>query len=431
MKKLKRFTIILLSLVFVVLSACSKDTASKSEKGTDGLTFWGWVPFNDQAKEMVSEFKKTNPDTDVSYQIMDWGAYWDKLSLELSNGGGPDVFVINPDNYNKFKDYMEPLDDLAAEVVGADWKDKFDPTILDSVYYEDQLKVFPEVFSSQFYIFYNKTLIKELGYEVPTDFKGWSDLNKKAGNENVSLLFGGKDALNTAYLYFWFVNNVEPGAIEKAVKGELKFTDKVFVDGLENFQKAVKDGVIPNSSFGLDPYPGADNLFKNRKGLAYLTGDWMSGPYLAGTQLKGSAIENDEIGIIPLPNPNGGKAWVAGSLDHGWAINKNSKHKKEAMALISEWTFGKSSELWANTVFQKPAAKDVSLKLDQLKSEEAKTTFEKVQQSMSDAFAGPRSSGIPEVDNKAGEVVQAVMLGSSSTKDAVKEIQKALDSAKK
>ena len=65
---------------------------------------------------MTAAFQEENADIDVDVQIMDWGAYWDKLTLDLANGEGPDVFAMNLDNYEKYKDYMEPLDGLSAKI---------------------------------------------------------------------------------------------------------------------------------------------------------------------------------------------------------------------------------------------------------------------------------------------------------------------------
>lgn len=421
------------ALSILTFTGCGNQKTQQPDSPDDQntkLSFWGWVPYNNVVEPMKEALGKKNPLLEVEVQVMDWGAYWDKLTLELANGGGPDVFVMNLDNYDKYKDYMEPLDALAANEAGENWKDLFLPSMLDSSYVEDALKVFPVDFGGQWYIYYNKNLMEELGQKVPATYEEFAEYAKSVEKDSIPVIFGGKEGLNCSYLYFWLANNREPGIVQKAAKGEADFTDAAFIDAFADLTKMMEDKVIPLNSFGVDPTTDQDNLFKGRKSPMVLTGAWQAGALLAGNGLEGSAIENDEIGVMLPPLPSTDNPYVVGALDHGWAINKNSPNKEAAMELLIEWTTGEAANIWLTQLYGIPCAKDVKTDDNALKSDEARKTIGVIGESLDKKLTGPRSTGNAVVDNKTGEVVQAYVQGIMDAEKAAAEMQMAYDSSK-
>lgn len=412
-------------------SAGTEENDGKHEvRNEESISFWGWIPYNNVIEPMTAAFQENNQDMDVDVQIMDWSAYWDKLTLDLANGEGPDVFAMNLDNYEKYKDYMEPLDSLSEQVNGADWKKLFNGKMLASTYVEDELKIFPVDFSGQWYVFYNKTMLEELNMSVPDSYQAFADYAKTVEKDTIPMIFGGKEALNVAYLYLWLVNNENPGIVAKAAAGETSFEDEAFIKGFGDLQKMIDDGVIPKNSFGIDPTTDADSLFKERKSPMILTGAWQAGAYLAGTQLKDSEIEGDEIGVLAMPTPADDTPYVVGAIDHGWAINKNSQNKEEAMKLITEWAAGDGARIWLEELYGIPCAADITLNTDSLPSQEAKDTIGIIGSTLSNQLAGPRSTGNAAVDNKTGEVVQAFIQGMMNAEDAAAQMQQAYEASK-
>ncbi|PZE20029.1 ABC transporter substrate-binding protein [Paenibacillus xerothermodurans] len=419
-----------LVLVLALLAGCGSPQGE--ETGAAGgagdpttITFWGWIPFNSEMEKIVQAFNQKHPDIKVDYQIMDWNNYWNKLTLDLNTGAGPDVFAMNYGYYAKFKDNMTELTPLADTVIGADWKTKYKQDLLEGAYRDGELRMMPAAFGGQWYIYYNKTLMQEMGFNVPKTYEEWSSFSKLAGSTAIPILFGGKESLNNAYLYHWLVNSIQPGIVQDAAKGKTKFTDEPFVKAFAALQKMYADGLIKESSFGIAANPDADNLFKNRKGAAFLSGFWLTGPLLAGQQLAGTAIEKDELGVALMPNPLG-KETIVGEIDHGWVINENSEHKEAAMKFVSELTTGESAKIWLSALFAQPVAADIAMDYGAIKTEEAKNTVGVIEDSVKN-LVGPRSSGIPEIDNKTGDVIMAVLLGSMTVDEALKQIQAAYD----
>ena len=124
-----------------------------------------------------------------------------------------------------------------------------------------------------------------------------------------------------------------------------------------------------------------------------LTGAWQAGAYLAGTQLADSKIAKDEIGVFAMPTPINDNPYVVGSIDHGWAINKNSKDKEAAMKLVAEWAAGDAAQIWLEELYGIPCAAGVTLDTTNLPSQEAKDTIGVISATLSDQLAGPRSTG--------------------------------------
>ena len=122
--------------------------------------------------------------------------------------------------------------------------------------------------------------------------------------------------------------------------------------------------------------------------------------------------------------------YVVGSIDHGWAINKNSKDKEAAMKLVAEWAAGDAAQIWLEELYGIPCAAGVTLDTTNLPSQEAKDTIGVISATLSDQLAGPRSTGNAAVDNKTGEVVQAFVQGMMDAKDATAQMQQAYESSK-
>jgi len=225
----------------------------------------------------------------------------------------------------------------------------------------------------------------------------------------------------------WLANNNKYGIVKDAVEGKAKFTDEPFVKAFDQIKKMMSDNIMDEKIFGLDAYPGADNVFKNRKAVSYLTGQWSTGGYLMGTQLQGTPIENDEIGIVVLKNIEGKETIMQKYASLGYAINVNCKNKKEALQVAHEWTLGKSAQAWMNYQACVPAGKGMSVDSSLMKTNEAKKTVTTALDALTNNKSVLRSTLNSELDNKIGEVVVGVLRKGMSAEEALKQIQLTLD----
>ena len=218
--------------------------------------------------------------------------------------------------------------------------------------------------------------------------------------------------------------------MEKAVKGEASFTDDAFVQAFVQLKDMYEKGILAEENFGLDAYPGCDEAFKNRKAAAYLTGEWYLGNYLMGTSLMGTPTENDEFGIVTMQNVEGGTTCMQKYASFGYSVSNECEYKEEAMKVIEEWTQGEAAGEWMNYMACVPAAKAVTVDMENMNSDEAKATYQKAFDDLNSNPSVLRSTLNVELDNKVGEVVVLVIRSGMDVEDALTQIQQTADSVR-
>ena len=187
---------------------------------------------------------------------------------------------------------------------------------------------------------------------------------------------------------------------------------------------------MKEENFGLDAYPGCDEAFKNRNSVAYLTGEWYLGNYLMGTSLGGTPTENDEFGIVTMENVEGNDTIMQKYCSFGYSISDECEYKEEAMMVLKELTQGEAASEWLNYMACVPAAKSVTVDMENMKSEEAKKTYAKAFDDMNQNASVLRSTLNTELDNKIGEVVVSVMRSGLSVEDGLAQIQTIAESVR-
>lgn len=93
--------------------------------------------------------------------------------------------------------------------------------------------------------------------------------------------------------------------VSKAVAGQYKFTDQVFVDSLAMISRMVKDGVISEKSVLVD-YGANLSTFSNQKALFVVQGQWAAG------SIEPTVAENTKM--LAWPKLPGEKPAMAGSV---------------------------------------------------------------------------------------------------------------------
>lgn len=433
---MKKRLIALLSTAILTGSMMSNVCYAADE--TIELTFMGWQPelsvMNDK---MLPILKEKYPNINIKVEILEWFDYWDKLSMDSAVGDSADIIAMDVDHIPTFQEYYMGLDELAAEVLGEDWEDAYNDGVLDGlrgVAEDGTLKCMPSDVTGLWYIFYNKTLCDELGVVPPTgEYVDLVRFVKEVGAKDSSLLpvaFAAKEDVNLGFFYLWLVSNIEPGIVEKAVAGEASFTDEPFVKAFEQLQMIYDDQILKEENFGLDAYPGCDEAFKNRNSVAYLTGEWYLGNYLMGTSLGGTPTENDEFGIVTMQNVEGNDTYMQKYCSFGYSISNDCENKEAAMMVLQELTQGEAAAEWLNYMACVPAAKAVSVDMENMKSDEAKATYQKAFDDLNQNQSGLRSTLNTELDNKVGEVVVSVMRSGLGVEDGLNQIQTVADSVR-
>lgn len=158
------------------------------------------------------------------------------LRTSMLAGNGPDIVqTAGPSYVQEFakESYLLPLDEY-AEKYG--WKERFFPMMIDLGSYDGTLYALPKAYEAMA-LFYNKTLFNENGWEIPRTWEDFDLLCKEIRASGVTPIITGNSGwkpVNEHYVTIFFNHIAGPENVRKALKGEIPWTDPVFVRAIEN-----------------------------------------------------------------------------------------------------------------------------------------------------------------------------------------------------
>ncbi|HEY0868738.1 MAG TPA: ABC transporter substrate-binding protein [Fimbriimonas sp.] len=116
-----------IALACLACLSCSKQDADpRLQDGTIVISFWNGFtgPDGKTMEQIVRRFNETHQGrVRVKMQIIDWGTFYDKVTLGLAFGGAPDVFIIHANRVPEYAAHgsLENIDDFAATVDASDF----------------------------------------------------------------------------------------------------------------------------------------------------------------------------------------------------------------------------------------------------------------------------------------------------------------------
>lgn len=309
----KLISFLLVTCMILSLSACSKKEVTTADntnqeknnqqqpkkeepKKQIELSFWNVVddPNNAMSKRFDESVKQVEKDMNlkIRYEAINGQTYHTKLKVALAGNELPDMFVIHPgEDRDPFitSKAAEPLNDV-LESTGM--KDKF---------YEGYLPVGDDnnIYSLPFrtdmteVMFYNKKVFKEVGIEVPKnweEFKAAVEAIKAKGYEAIGL--GNKDRWMGDLVYNTMVLREDPLAFDKALKGEMKYDSKPFLNAAQKVQELAKMDAFQKGYMGAVEAEVVE-MFEAGKVAMYFIGTW------AFDDLVNRL--GDDLGYAPFP----------------------------------------------------------------------------------------------------------------------------------
>jgi len=324
---MKKTLVVLLMLVLAAtLLSCGKGGAGKKvvvktmaygdNSNPEGVN---WV-------RIVDAFEKENPNIDIDYELLYDEAYHQKVTARLASGDVPDLAYMGADAR-----------------WGKPWKEasqQFDhKTFMDANYYD--MSLIPamgdngEIFEIPLgtsnictVLFANDALLKELGLAAPKTYEDIVAMVPKAKAAGVDVIsIDGADGWAWGSCLMSMVvgrMSGDPHWVQKAVKGEKKFTDPEFVASLEFLSTMVKDGVIDAKSVLVDYGTNVSN-YSNKKALFMVQGQWVGG------SIENPDVANSTLMLAwpTLPGQKGCDGSVAAAVQVGYGLTKSGGEKAE------------------------------------------------------------------------------------------------------
>lgn len=349
--KISTFIFYIFIFLFCVLffSGCTQQT----DKITVQFTSWGSKSEIDILKPILSEFEKENPDIKVDFVHIPQN-YFQKLHLLFASNLAPDVLFIN-NLYLPIYANAGVLEELnVTENKKSDFNtNNFYKKALKALSYNNKLYAIPRDVST-LVIFYNKDIFDKYDTSYPNknwtlfDFLKIAQKLTKDTNEDGKTDIWGISFEKDLLFYLPYLMSEGGGLLSDDLKTSI-------IDSIES-QKGLNFYADLRNKYHVAPTESESasetmaQMFLQGKLAMQLSGRWLVPKYRSDAKFNWDVINfpsGDKGSIVPLDAS-------------GWAISKNSKHKKEAMRLIKFLASKKSIEKFTQSGLIVPARIDVA-----------------------------------------------------------------------
>jgi multiple sugar transport system substrate-binding protein len=318
----------------------------KNAHEAEWLEDWAIPAFE---KQMADQGKK------VDVQFVGSGAddedFKTKLALDLKVGGGPDVISVDGPWVGEFAQagYLKPLAEVAgSEVDSWDGWQQMPKPVIGIMEFDGKRYGVPQGTDGRV-LFYNKALFTKAGLGASWQPKSWDEILRTARQLKAKLPGVTPLQINagtsmgeatTAQGFLPLLAAAGKGIYDEqagtwqagaAVRDVLGFYQSVYREGLGD----------PRLQQRADGRDRSFAQFADGKIAVLAEGDYFWRSVIAPTQGLAPMKDRDQAvgyALIPAKQPGAGvngQDFVSLSGGGGWVINPNSKHAKEAWALIA------------------------------------------------------------------------------------------------
>lgn len=333
--------LLILFICVFVLSGCTKTP----EKTTIQFASWGSKTEIKILNPIFAEFEKENPNIKIDFIHIPQN-YFQKIHLLFASNQAPDVLFIN--------NLYLPIYANAGVLEQLETPDnKFFDKSIQALSYKGKLYAIPRDVSN-FVIYYNKDLFKKYNVPIPNKYWSFEDflilaqrLTKDINNDRKTDIWGIGFEEDPYYFLPYLMS--EGGGILSDDANTVIINSPESKKGLQFYSDLRnKYHVAPTQAQSASETMA--QMFLENKIAMHLSGRWLVPKYREDAKFNWNVINfpaGDKGSIVPLDAS-------------GWAISKNSKHKKEAQKLIEYLSSKKSIEKFSESGLIVPARIDVA-----------------------------------------------------------------------
>jgi raffinose/stachyose/melibiose transport system substrate-binding protein len=355
----KMMSVIIVVLITAVLVVACKGK-NKTSAGTGSTTTTVSVlDYSDMTvantavdREWIwATFRQRNTDVKLDIEALFNDPFHNKTEAYAASGNMPDVLYVWPSGRSTSLHQNKLLKDLGPLIAKDGLQGSFLPLALDpSQQASNYQAMIPQTITSSHAFYVNMEVLKDCGLQPAktyAELKAQVPVLKAKGYETV--LMPNKDAWVMQSCLFSLVAGRFGGADwhERVLKGQAKFTDPDFVKALEFIATMYRDGVLAQSSLGMD-YGDGPGLFATNKGAYYIDGDWRLGSFITDASTGQALIAPSRQGnflITVFPDIEGAKINKSSTavLGTGWAMSASipaGSAKEDAAWRLIKWLTG-------------------------------------------------------------------------------------------
>lgn len=328
MKQLWQLFSLLVALIFVV-SACAPAAAPAGEvKSDDKAPITVWIDTTRQAA--IDAYKKANPDKAalIKEVIVDREQFPAKVLLfNNTNSGWPDVVFAEPSIVGQVSDAAHnfPLDlkDMVSADVVKDFGNSIAPCWFDGKLFCLRNDVAQNV------LYYNKKLMDEFGYTVPTTWEAYQDLSDQVAKDHPGYIMGAfGDQWNWA-VYFW-ASGCPMNEVLSVSQVRINANDPRCIRAAKLVDHMIGNGTIAK----VDPFdPAFAKIANDNQLLMIIDASWF-GEYIFGGKpdsLYYKTAEGQLGTAAPLKWKDDPAPMTATHGGAAWTVSRHSKNPKLAV----------------------------------------------------------------------------------------------------
>ncbi len=381
-----------------------KPAAEKAE-----LKFW---TFHTNAEREFMEalpekYKAVNPDANVIYENFPESDYMGtKLTTAFAANAGPDVFAMSAGDFLKYANSGVAMD--LTSYFTSDIINDFLPSSIDAVTVNNKIVGIP--FEVELLgLYYNKDMFAAAGLEAP---KTWDELinaTKVLKKDDVApLIIETTKGYYQNFTWYPFLWQTGANILDASTKTGT-FEGEGVEKSLQLWGDLIKAGAPSKLSI---PLTNDTSLLGTGKAAMQVCGTW------AVASLE-SEYKDTNIGLVPLPIPEGGKAATCAG---GWKMMVNSKSANpDAAAKFAMWAFAEDVNIpleWCTkTKFAYSPRKSVVEAGKDIYTKGLREVF--TNEIYDTAIGEPRYQA--EIVNAVGDALQNVMFGNGDPKEEAKK----------
>lgn len=412
-------------------SSGSAEAPKESEAADAGeqtvLSFQSWSPTEADMVNMIARFNETYPDIKVEVKMVPFADHYTLMKSDIAAGEAADIVGLQPGaSINQYTQFFTPIAPFAEAEYGAGWEEMFTPRAIElATNTNGDVMGMPMQYSLGGTVWYNKTMFEEMGISVPTTYdelKKACDTIREKGK--MPMMQGARDAWTNIDFYHTIVNDLAPGKMMEASRGEAKWTDAEFVEAFQWWKKYFDDGIFQDGALGMPAYNDAYTLFLDQEGAMIPFGSWQ---YNIWNIAKDQA-EAGNWGVMRMPDMNGdGKpAALWDTVGQVLCISKDSPNQEAAWKFIKFFADDYAQEYLDTTLMDLPVKQGVTA----LGGDWPANAEEVINQYLAwtPEVVDEREMAYPELTEGLGNVLSAVAEGTMTPEEAAQEMQTISDS---
>jgi len=401
---------VLISLAFLFLAGCSKQTEEQKE-AKEPLVIWGMGVEGEKLKEVAEAFRQENPETELVVQSIPWGQAHEKLITAVAGNLAPDIAQFGTTWIPEFvaMGALEPLDPMIEK----------SQEIKEPNYFPGSWKtgnIDGKMYGIPWYVdtrilFYRTDILKQIGYSHPP--KDWNELKiicqkltkKNAAGEyirrGISL-----PAVDWMVLCMFMWSN---GGDILSADNKVIINSPANLETLDFYSSFFKEGLTSlTSKGGVELY----NEFKSGYAPMFIGGSWQ----LEDLRAHVPEIEG-QWDVAVLPKQKSATSFVGGS---NLAIFNTSKKKEIAWKFIEYMSRPSVQVKWYQTTTDLPT-RTVAWDDPFFKDKPMVKVFGA---QLVDTQSPPRLQKWEEMSVKINEQMEKAVFGKATSEEALSTMEK-------